>query len=166
MNIKPILSLACLSLVTVSCASRLASLPADYSLGASSLAEREEICEAVVRHIASNHPTEHCFIGFENVVQGRTVHHNPTDDLLHRLRDVKGRVAPVSQAKGVRVEDGAVVEYEHPSPNVIHWLWGMNMISKDSAAFYVLENSTLYCFEVLRSCGKWITVKEQALSYF
>ena len=42
------------------------------------------MCESVVRFVAAKGPTKQCFIGFENIVQGRTVHHDPTEELHKR----------------------------------------------------------------------------------
>ena len=87
--VRTVPSSGCLLSLCVSCAwHTLTPLPADFSLGAPSLKERDNICESVVRFVAAKGKTKQCFIGFENIVQGRTVHHDPTEELLKRLDDL------------------------------------------------------------------------------
>jgi len=143
-----------------------AALPPDYSLGASRLEEREDICESVVRFLAAKDPTKQNFIGFENIVQGRTVHHDPTDELLRRLRDLGPRVLPVSELKGVRVRDGIVVDYHYSKNAEVCWLWGMEIVSKDQATFDLREGSTSYRLEIVRRRGRWTTVGEKPMAFF
>jgi hypothetical protein len=85
-----------------------APLPTGYLLGASSLQEREDICEAVFRYVATRRRDGICFVGFENIVEGRTVRHDPTDEVLKRLRDLGPSVKPASQAKDARNPDGTI----------------------------------------------------------
>ena len=143
----------------------LPPLPPDYSLGASSLAQRDDVCEAVIRFLARSN---RCVIGFENAVQKGLVHHDPTDVLLTRVRDLGDRVLPVSQLKGLRVVDGMVVDYVDLEGKVkMYWLWGMSVESEDRATFDGLVQwrasggGISYRYWLARTAGKWVVVKEE-----
>jgi hypothetical protein len=177
---KSLIGFVCMSLVCVSCASRtqsagaprtLAPLPPDYSLGASSLEERDEICEAVIRFVAANHGEKYCFIGFENHVQRGSIRHDPTNELMARLRDLSPRVMPVSRAKWGRMSDGIVVDTEHSRHGAVYLLWGFSKTSADEAIFGakvkrgVTGGSISYQFRLVRKDGKWRTVEEKPMSF-
>jgi hypothetical protein len=138
----------------------LAPLPADYSLGASSLQEREDICEAVFRFVAAKYRKEVCFIGFENIVNDGTIRHDPTSELLKRLHDLTPPLMPASRANDARTPDGM-------PKGVVYWVWGISRDSKNEArvvakvARYLGGSSVLYRYRVVRDDGKWKTTEEK-----
>jgi len=137
-----------------------------FHFGAPSLNERDNICESVVRFVAAKGPTKQCFIGFENIVQGRTVLHDPTQELLKRLGDLRPRVLPLSRLKGMRVEHEMVVDYDDCHDKAVWWLWGIDRFSDGQAAVLALQGSTLYRFELVRKQGRWTTVRDEPMTYF
>ena len=144
-------------------------LPPGDLLGAPSLHERDGICETIIRHLASKRcdvqpVINYRFIGF----QGREVAmHDPSKELLQRIRDMKLPVEPVSTAKESRMSRGVRVDSEQAEYGMQYFIVYIQVENADHAEVGVNEMPGFsgagerFTYSLVRSNGQWTITKEE-----
>ena len=171
-----IAGLTCVGLFFGGCASEeqrgwpsetITPLPASYSLGASSISERDDICEAVLRYVVTKPGYKYRFVGFENTDGHGYINHDPSEQLMRRMRELRLPLRPLSYAKWGCIQHGSLVDSEHSAHGVIYYIMGIWMKGADEAEVevrveaYAGRGSQFYAYRIIRKNGQWITTEEE-----
>lgn len=143
-------------------------LPPTLLLGAANLQERDDISEALIRHLAakSNDDPEfrYRFIGFEGL---EAREHDPSEELLQRIRKLKLAIEPVSTLKESVMQEGERSESEQAKHGMTYFIFDITRASEDQVDVDVNEcpgygrGGQRWTYSLLRKNGRWTITKEQ-----
>jgi len=141
------------------------TLPTDCLLGASSLPERDAICESVAHAFVSDTHQTTEFIGFKSHNSDGVKHYDPPREFLKHLRAVNRHLKPVSDLRRLSdTERDGFWRQQVPA----YYLHRMKLLSTDEAEVYVevvpvflKPHGTFFICRVKRQDGKWTTISKE-----
>jgi hypothetical protein len=143
-------------------------LPPALLLGAKNLRQRDEISIAVIRHFATK-PFKYRFVSFEGE---EGAEHDPSPQLLRRIKALKLPVRPVSSRKERVIEDGEKRDSDQATLGASFTIFSIAPISDDRVDVDVNEcpgfgaGGVRAEYSLQREHGQWKVIKDQEIAIF
>ena len=144
-------------------------LPGSTLLGARSLEDRDAISVALIRRLATKPcdvkpDIKYRFIGFQGY---NGAQHDPSEELLQRIRKLRFRVEPISAQMESRMQDGMRVESEQSTRGIMYFIIYISMRGEDRAEAGVNEcpgsdgGGQRFTYWLARRGGEWTITNEE-----